>query len=567
MPQASRQVLVGAFVAALALTDCAGGNPFAPSGQVPQTAATAQAASLPQNPQATPQPTPVANLAVARIVMTIAGTPAIGSPGTYPLTVTASSASGASISGIYQEPITLSDSDTSGATKLSVTSITNSTTTVALTYNGLGGSSLGAFNGATITATSGIVSNQVAFLSSATGCSTLKFIAGFYPCDLQSAYSLPSMTAGTGQTVAVVDAYDDPDAEADLAIYRSQFGLPPCTTRNACFTKVNEEGMQGHLPAADTTGWSLEESVDIDMVSAICPKCHIILGEADSPTIADLGSTVDAVAALGARQITNSYGESEVPTESAYDVHYNHPRATIVASAGDGDYGLEYPAASPYVTSVGGTNLSVAPNGRGWNESVWNNALVQGTGSGCSQYEPKPVWQIDAGCANRTDNDVAAVADPFTGVAFYDTDIITGYTIGGWSVVGGTSVSAPIIAATYALAGANPASLHYGSYSYSHPDDLNDITVGNDGSCAPVILYLCSAVAGYDGPTGNGTPNGTGAFGGPSGPSAANMPWVPLRQGRRGILQPAATARTRRVCESSKQPGIAACMAILVLPQ
>jgi subtilase family serine protease len=328
---------------------------------------------------------------------------------------------------------------------------------------------------------------------------------GYGPSSLQSAYDLPSSTAGSGETVAVVDAYDDPNAESDLATYRSDWGLPACGT--GCFEKVNENGQTSPLPAAaGSSGWDVEESLDLDMVSAICPNCHIILVEANSADTADLGAGVNAAVSLGADFVSNSYGGSESSSDTTYDTdYYDHPGVAVTASAGDDGYGVSYPAASQYVTSVGGTSLTQASNSRGWTESVWSTSSTEGTGSGCSADDPKPSWQTDTGCANRTDNDVAAVADPNTGVAVYDT-----YSEGGWLEVGGTSASSPIIASVYALAGTPAAGTYPAEYSYQHTSDLFDVTTGSDGTCSPA--YLCTAEVGYDGPTGWGTPDGTAAF-------------------------------------------------------
>jgi hypothetical protein len=241
-------------------------------------------------------------------------------------------------------------------------------------------------------------------------------------------------------------------------------------------------------------------------VSAICPNCHIILVEANSATDADLGTAVNTAVALGAKFVSNSYGGSESSSDNSLDSsYYNHPGVAVTASAGDSDYGVSYPAASPDVVSVGGTSLSAASNSRGWTESVWNSGGGEGTGSGCSAFSAKPSWQTDTGCSRRTDNDVAAVADPATGVAVYDT-----YGESGWLEVGGTSASSPIIASVYALAGTPAAGTNPASYPYSHTANLFDVTSGSDGSCSPA--YLCTAQAGYDGPTGLGTPNGTAAF-------------------------------------------------------
>jgi hypothetical protein len=335
--------------------------------------------------------------------------------------------------------------------------------------------------------------------------------AGYGPRDLRSAYALPSGSGGTGETVALVDAFDDPHAAADLSVYRSQYGLAPCTTANGCFEKVNQEGRQGSYPKADS-GWAEEESLDIDMVSAACPLCHILLVEASSNSTDDLGKAVDEAVALRARFVSNSYGTvGEPPAETTLDQNYDHPGVVVTASAGDSGYGPEYPAASQYVTSVGGTTLvrnSSVP--RGWKESVWGSASGgQGTGSGCSAQEPKPSWQTDRRCPLRTIADVSAVADPATGVAVYDT-----YQNSGWQEFGGTSVASPLIAAIYALAGTPQVGTYPARYPYdAHIADaslLNDVTSGANGTCTPA--YLCTGRPGYDGPTGLGTPNGAGAF-------------------------------------------------------
>jgi hypothetical protein len=329
---------------------------------------------------------------------------------------------------------------------------------------------------------------------------------GYGPSSLQSAYKLPSSASGTGETVAIVDAYDDPDAAANLATYRAAWGLPACGT--GCFSKVNQNGQASPLPAASgTSGWATEESLDIDMVSAICPNCHIILVEASNASTASLGTAVNSAVKLGADFVSNSYGGSESSSDPTYDTeYYNHPGVAITASAGDAGYGVSYPAASRYVTAVGGTSLTTAANARGWAESVWGRSSGgEGTGSGCSAFDAKPTWQADTGCAKRTDNDVAAVADPNTGVAVYDS-----YDEGGWLEVGGTSASSPIIASTFALAGTPAAGTYPSSYIYQHTGSLFDVTSGADGSCSPA--YLCTGEAGYDGPTGWGTPDGVTAF-------------------------------------------------------
>ncbi|MFC5911007.1 S53 family peptidase, partial [Streptacidiphilus monticola] len=311
--------------------------------------------------------------------------------------------------------------------------------------------------------------------------------SGYGPSDLLSAYNLPA-NGGAGATVAIVDANDDPNAESDLATYRSQYGLPSCTTANGCFKKVDQNGGTNY-PTADS-GWAGEISLDLDMVSAIAPNAHIILVEAASANMSDLGTAVNRAVAMGAKYVSNSYGGSEDSTDlSADSSYFNHPGVAITVSAGDSAYGAEYPAASQYVTSVGGTSLSRASNSRGWTESVWKTSSTEGTGSGCSAYDPKPSWQTDSGCSKRTIADVSAVADPATGVAVYDS-----YQASGWQVYGGTSASAPIIAGVYAVAGTPGSSDYPSKYPYQHTSSLNDVASGNNGSCSP--SYLCTAGTG-----------------------------------------------------------------------
>ena len=329
---------------------------------------------------------------------------------------------------------------------------------------------------------------------------------GFGPSSLQSAYNLPSSTAGAGETVAIVDAMDDPNAASDLATYRADWGLPACGA--GCFSKVNQNGATSPLPTVSgTTGWATEESLDLDMVSAICPLCHIILVEANSPTTQNLGTGVNTAVSLGAEFVSNSYGGSESTSDSTFDTEfYKHAGVAVTASAGDDGFGVEYPAASQFVTAVGGTSLTQATNTRGWTETVWgSSAGGEGTGSGCSVDDAKPAWQTDTGCAKRTNNDVSADANPNTGVAVFDT-----YDQSGWLEVGGTSASSPMIAATFALAGTPAAGTFPSSYIYQHTSSLFDVTSGADGSCSPA--YLCTGETGYDGPTGWGTPNGVTAF-------------------------------------------------------
>jgi subtilase family serine protease len=325
--------------------------------------------------------------------------------------------------------------------------------------------------------------------------------AGSYgPAQFHTGYNLPT-TASTAQTIAIVDAFNDPNIESDLAVYDSQYGLPACTTANGCFQKVDQNGGTNY-PRTDS-GWSLEIALDVETAHEICQNCKILLVEAKTNSLANLGKAVNEAVALGANVVSNSYGGPEYSGETSDEsTYFNHPGVAITVSSGDGGYSVEFPAASRYVTAVGGTTLSLSGSNAYAGESAWN-----GAGSGCSAYVSKPSWQTDTGCSRRTVADVSADADPNTGAAVYDSVRYQGQS--GWYQVGGTSLSAPLIGAVYALAG-NAGSVTYGSYPYSHTSSLHDVTSGSNGSCGG--SYLCTGRVGYDGPTGLGSPNGTGGF-------------------------------------------------------
>jgi subtilase family serine protease len=325
---------------------------------------------------------------------------------------------------------------------------------------------------------------------------------GYGPSDLHSAYALPAAPAGSGETVAIVDAYDDPRAEADLATYRSTFGLPACTSRSGCFRKVDQTG--GHsYPLADP-GWAQEISLDLDMVSAVCPACHILLVEATSASQANLGVAVDTAVALGADAVSNSYGGPDA-SDNSYGRYYHHSGVAITASTGDNGYGVSYPASSKWVTAVGGTSLHRSTSARrGWSEGVWS-----GSGSGCSTLNHAS-WQptTTTSCGGRAVADIAAVANPATGVAVYDSYVFDS-TI-GWLTFGGTSAASPIVAAAFALAG-NTDQVQDGSWVWMHhTGGVNDITYGSTGTCS--TSRWCTAHYGWDGPTGWGTPKGVSAL-------------------------------------------------------
>lgn len=313
------------------------------------------------------------------------------------------------------------------------------------------------------------------------------------PSQIQDAYKLPD--AGAGMTVAVVDAYGYANAEADLATFRSYYGLPACTTDNGCFTKVDQRG--GTDFPEDDGGWSVETALDLDAVSSVCPKCKILLVEGDTAGFDDLGQAVNTAASMGAVAISNSYGfDGEFSDEQQYDQYYDHAGIAVTVSSGDSGNVQSWPSTDPNVIAVGGTRLTADSSTRGWTETAWNSA-----GSGCSLYEPRPDYQaaISTNCPNhKAAADISGDADPVSGLAVYNTE---GQS--GWAQWGGTSLASPLVAAMYALAGKPTPGTYPVTYPYLHAADLNDVTAGTNGSCGNV---LCQAGPGWDGPTGLGTP-------------------------------------------------------------
>lgn len=330
---------------------------------------------------------------------------------------------------------------------------------------------------------------------------------GYGPAQFRGAYGLPS-SAPAGQTIAIVDAFDDPKIAGDLNTYSSQFGLPLCNSANPCFQKVNQSGSaSGPFPRTDA-GWSLEIALDVEVAHAICPNCKILLVEANSNSLSNLSAAVASAAKLGATEISNSYGGSEFSSELSYGAPYNQSGIAVTVSSGDNGYGsFGFPAALSSVITVGGTTLALGSGNTYGSESVWS-----GAGSGCSLYVTAPSWQSFLGaCAGKRGTaDVAADADPATGAAVYDSVKYQGRS--GWMQIGGTSLSSPLIAGVYALAGGLPSGSTGGSALYGHLGDdsvLHDVTSGSNGSCSTL---MCKGAAGYDGPTGVGTPLGIGAF-------------------------------------------------------
>lgn len=322
--------------------------------------------------------------------------------------------------------------------------------------------------------------------------------------DLQEAYRLPSDLLGARQTIAVVVPFDHPNAESDLAVYREENGLPPCTADFPCFRKVNQRG--GDTPPRADQAWALSAATGLQLASASCPNCRLLLVEADDDSPANVGVAVDQAAELGADVIAVMYGALEYGDQGADAVHYDHPGIPITAPSGNSGFPTTtgrqlVPAAYDTVIAVGGTTLYREDNERGWAEEAWF-----GSGSGCSAYVPSPYWQREGACGDkRTVADVAAVASLTTPVAVYDS-----YGYPGWVAVGGTPIGAALISGVYALAG-NADDIEPGRHLYRHGRrHLFDITSGSTGDCGG--SNLCTAGRGYDGPTGLGTPNGIGAF-------------------------------------------------------
>lgn len=349
--------------------------------------------------------------------------------------------------------------------------------------------------------------------------------SGLSPVDLADAYGLPDPRGSTwranGRKVIIIDAYDNPHAEFDLAVYRQTFGLPPCLTANGCFKKISQaEGTP--LPPGNVA-WGQEIDLDLQMASAICPRCKITLVAASSASLLDITQAVGRGHSRKTSSISNSYATDESAEALLFAGVYDDPGIAVTASSGDAGYAGAFPASSPHVVAVGATSLARDASPRGWSETAWS-----GSGSWCSSWFDPPAWQADlvlqdpsgTVCSRRTVADVAAVGDPSTGVAVYDTYGSAGGN--NWYEFGGTSVGAPIVAALFALANdavQNPAYPYPALHVYEQRAALFDITAGYNGNSrndcwptAPDPYYLCHAQVGYDGPTGLGTPNGLAGF-------------------------------------------------------
>jgi hypothetical protein len=393
---------------------------------------------------------------------------------------------------------------------------------------------------------------------------------GLTPEQLASAYGYEPGVGGAGQTVGIVDAFDDPEIETDLATFDSHYGLPSCTTANGCFNKVGQTGSTSSLPEADTTGWSIEISLDVETVHAVCPNCKILLVEAETNSDVNLATAVNEAVALGATEVSNGYGGPERPEPGEFErAAYDHPGIPILVAAGDkgyygwtsvnaGFFGPEMPSAPaslPTVVAVGGTSLKLNASGVRTSEAVWNdngpldeigarNPGLGATGGGCSTLFTAQLWQRDVsgfpstGCGTtRLSADVSAVGDPMTGFDLYDSykcgsDCEFQRVEGGWATFGGTSLSTPIVSALYGLAGGGQGVAYPALMLYGHAADISsrfDVTSGGNSICGGVTLCddpnaffeslvdcegttACNAAPGFDGPSGVGTPIGLGLF-------------------------------------------------------
>jgi subtilase family serine protease len=405
--------------------------------------------------------------------------------------------------------------------------------------------------------------------ATAAGATSTGPAGGLTPGDLASAYKYSPDATVSGQTLAIVDAFDDPNVEADLATFDANYSLSACTSSNGCFEKVGETGSTSSLPEADKVGWSAEIALDVETAHSVCESCKILLVEASSEALSDLAAAVNEAAALGASEISNSYGALETQMGASEQSAYDHPGTVVVAASGDAGYlnwdfvaaGMAAPemplapASLPTVVSVGGTALKLTSAGARASESVWNDSgPPSGTkfkqfaagGGGCSTLFAAPSWQLGAagwsstGCGSmRLDNDVAAVADPYTGFDIYDSYAYSKEFKTGWLTIGGTSLTAPLIAGMYALAGGAHGTSYPASTPYAHAGQstaLYDVAKGGNGYCdgeapgmcgEPEVNELlgkvdcegtsaCDAIAGFDGPSGVGSPTGLVALGGPA---------------------------------------------------
>jgi len=347
------------------------------------------------------------------------------------------------------------------------------------------------------------------FIHEAAGASlTTPPSTAFQPAQILHAYGFDLLSnQGSGQIIAIVDAYDDPNAESDLGVFSKQFKLPVASTSNGSFRKVYASGKK----PATNANWSVEISLDIQWAHAIAPKASIILVEAASNSLSDLLKGVDIAVRNGATVVSMSWDSGEFSGERNLDNHFVTGGVTFLAASGDAGTGVTYPAASPDVIAVGGTSLSLDANGSYRGETAWS-----GSGGGLSAYEHQPLYQAQFGIPDdsrgvRGVPDVSYNADPGTGYAVYDSVAISGAS--GWFQIGGTSAATPQWAATVAIANSMRAGLRraslsstdVGLYSLAKTNlngEFHSVIQGNNGSCGTI----CDASAGYDFVTGLGSP-------------------------------------------------------------
>lgn len=327
---------------------------------------------------------------------------------------------------------------------------------------------------------------------------------------IRTAYGITG-TGDPSRVIAIVDAYDAPDAAAHLAAYRTAMGLPTianctlsaltaltATSASPCFAKVNQTGGTTY-PAADA-GWATEVDLDLQAASAVCPMCSILLLEGTTSSIANLGTAVTTASNTAhVVAISNSYGTTGDLSGATYPQWDNAAKKgiAVTVSTGDNGYGISFPASSTYALAVGGTTLTVDASGARMAETAWS-----GAGSGCSTANAAPSWQVIPGSpcgAKKATADVSAVADPGSGLQIYTT--YSGTT--GWWIFGGTSLSAPIVGTLYAMQGGYNATTLAGAYAWAPTTGVYDVTSGSNGACTPAVL--CTAGVGWDGPTGRGS--------------------------------------------------------------
>jgi len=363
-----------------------------------------------------------------------------------------------------------------------------------------------------------------------------RVLPGYNASQIRTAYGV-SETGTANSVIAIVDAYSYPTALADLNAYRANYGsdttaltlcpitnnipaFPTVTTGRGCFAQVNQTGRTNNLPRS-STGWNQEAALDIEMATAICPNCSILLVAANSASFADLNTAVGAAKNFSnVKAISNSYGAADFAAAGLGGPN-NYELASqmgiaVTASSGDSAYGVSAPASFTNVIGVGGTTLNLNSNNTRLSESVWytsatqgRRVVISGTGSGCSTLNAKPAVQSSTitTCPGKAISDISAVADPATGVGVIYNN--------GFYVFGGTSVSSPIIASMFASSTFTPSRTRYANsflWRTFAPGAYYDVTVGKNLASCVTNNKLCSAVVGWDGPTGFGTPNGTAVF-------------------------------------------------------